>query len=219
MQNPVIAFASAPPPPHMSKALSAVRQENSTAATLRSALDGVDAELALAEAVVDRLEAERQNLLIAGAERAVDEIERRITVANRHVEALAAAKRQLPDRLSARRAIESDLDQRAASAREQQRRGLEILVDLHPLAVRMAELMTAYGSALNEIEETNTALSLQGLPAIDRPFEALARHVGCDASEVPEVHSWWLGGYFQMPAAPDRQLVRAKEVLKLKGRK
>jgi cyanate lyase len=217
MMSPPVAFAFSPP--QLSKALSAVRQENSTAAALQSALDGVDAEIAAAEAVVDRIEAERQKLLIAGAERAVDEIERRITVANRHVEALAAAKRALPARLEARRAIELNLDQRAASAREQQRRGLELLVELHPLAVRMAELMTAYGNVLNEMEETNTLLSLQGLPAIDRPFEALARHIGCDASEVPEVHAWWLNGYFQMPAAADRQLGRAKEILKLKGKK
>ncbi|HQS15453.1 hypothetical protein [Reyranella sp.] len=217
--TPALAFAASPPP-RLSRVLSTVRQPDSSAAALQAALDSVDTELAAAEAAVDLLEADRQRLLIAGAEHTLDEIERRITVANRHVEALAAAKRAIPERLRARREIEGSIDRRAAKARELQVQGLAILAEAHGHAAHLAKLLNSLWDAVNEIEAVNAEYMRLGIDArIALPLERLAEQIGCPVTDLPEIGAWSLAGYFENPVAPDRQLSRANEFINSRGRK
>lgn len=217
--TPALAFAASPPP-RLSRVLSTVRQPDSSAAALQAALDSVDTELAAAEAAVDLLEADRQRLLIAGAEHTLDEIERRITIANRHVEALAAAKRQLPDRLKARREIEGGIERRAAKARELQVQGLAILAEAHGHAAHLARLLNSLWEAVGEIEAVNSEFMRLGIDGrIALPLDRLAQHLGCAVADLPEVGAWSLPGYLENPVAPDRQIIRANELINSRGRK
>jgi len=214
MQSPILAFASSAPPPALtSRALSALRNESSSATVLQSALDGVAAEIVAAEAAVDRLEAERQRLLIDGrGEAALDAIEREITRGNRFVEALAAAQRELPKRIAARREVEGGIDRRAARARELQLQGLAILAEAHGHAAHLARLLNSLWEGVAEIEAVNSEYVRLGLPGrIALPLELLAERVGCSVSELPEVGAWSLPGYWENPVPAERQLGRAKE--------
>jgi len=91
------------------------------------------------------------------------------------------------------------------------------LLEAHPLA--LAKLLDDFWNGAGELERTIEELARAGMPTIDWPLQALATHIGCDLSELPQVGDWQLPGYYPHPPAPaERQLSRVKELL-TKGRK
>lgn len=215
--GPTLAFATTSPP-RSSRALSVLQHATPSSAEIDAALSGLPAEIAAAEAVVAALEVERRALLLSGAEAAIDALDHRIATANRLCERLEIAKAELPKRLDARRVTETGIDQRVAKAKEAQQRGLAVLVELHPYAARVAELLGMLWAAYAEIDGLNEDAIRLGVSArVEGPLQVLAQNLGCTVDELPAIGDWMLPGYFPEPPRADRAFDRARDLVK-KGR-
>jgi hypothetical protein len=116
------------------------------------------------------------------------------------VERRHAAKRELErllDEAEAREQV-AEVEAQATAARDAQRRGLELFLELHESATRIAEQLGALERINAEIRAANRHVTENGRADLKTPMPdmVLAQHLGLATPEaLPRYRAWSLSGY------------------------
>lgn len=133
-----------------------------SAAELRT--DLATLSVAGAERAVDELEAKRRQALLDASDEEIERIESELTVANRNVERTVAAITELTERISAAedRERREDVETKIAEAIECRRTAIAALIEMDKHAFALAKALGTFEANENIIQRANEFARQQG---------------------------------------------------------